>query len=740
MVGLEGLVLDLQGRPLARVRIEALGSGEAAESAGSGHFGVRLSRADPRLRVGSPEGVAFVVRIAVGGGDGAGVVELPRAGPREEDLRFDLVAPFFLDAPESGVAQDVPAGVQAAEVRVRSLALESLELRIPPGGTVRYPADGAERVFLLAVGSEKLPLAFPSGRFSRLAVFVGPSGAAFSPAAELTLPNSDGLGPGARADLFELRPESGLWEKAGEMVVSADGASLRGGAVTHGGLYAALPRPLPPETTVVGFLRGRGGEAVEGSRVLIPGGRAAVSDDGGFFEAAGVAAPAEFQLRLQVLAPRDFDHEFLFTGSLAPVPDGDTDFGVIQVEALPRTDIPPAVSYNPADGAVGVDERTRVLVTFGRRMVLESTGIQLVRGVSRDQEGIEATLAVRFLDGERTQLEFVPRQPLASGTFYTVFVPERSRDEDGNRVAEEDALSRFTVRATPAVPGPGDVIVRSSSPYFGRAGDEVEVLGQNLSVDVRFGGVAAQVLRFDSARRESVTARVPAGIAGEVQISVSGQGALPFRALPVLAELDIGSAVVTAGGSVELSGRGLHLGTSPQVVFNGVRGGSFRSVDPAGDCPAGVGCFVVDLPPGPAAGSLFLEVQGFPSESRPVVLSRPQDAVPPAVVSSTVAGGEEVEPAGVIVLGFSELLDGRSTVAVEAAGAPLAGTSRFIVHREDATSEITVFPPAAGFPSGVLLRIVAADLVRDLADNPLDQDPEAAGRQPFVVEFRSLSQ
>jgi hypothetical protein len=177
-------------------------------------------------------------------------------------------------------------------------------------------------------------------------------------------------------------------------------------------------------------------------------------------------------------------------------------------------------------------------------------------------------------------------------------------------------------------------------------------------------------------------------------------------------------------------------------VWNGAGGGSFASLSEE-DCPLQPvprrSCFRLTLPQGIAAGTLYLEVGGFRTRGFFAARADPVDSLPPRVVAASVEPGAEVAAREVVVLEFSETLDGSSRVEVSSAGAELAVLQR-VVHRQAGFSEIRITPPAGGWPAGVTVIVSATAVgVRDLSGLGLDQDAATAAPEAFTIEFRGAA-
>ncbi|MEM7233795.1 MAG: Ig-like domain-containing protein, partial [Planctomycetota bacterium] len=581
-----GVVLDVNGEPREGVTVRANETEEEVVTGADGSFEVSASREDPRLVIGDDDDVSYRVVLSVAAA--ADEVEISR--------------PFFAESLDDAFRAEVDSGTSNRTIRVDDPELAGLALEIPNGAAVSYGASD-EVITLLGIAHDRLPRAFPDGRLARLAVHVGPRSLSLS-TATLSLPNVDGLPPGTELDF--VRYNGSEWGVLGTATVGADGVAVEGGTIVVGGIYAALPRGNLPSTEVRGRILGPGSEPLPDYRIVTVGSRFTTSDEDGFFSIADVPSWPGDPIRIDVSSPLRFRREFSISESqTSGIATGDadddqtTDFGNVRVEAQIPAGFAPLVSYSPGDGATGIGEFPQIRVRFDREMDLSTLGIQVVRGISRAQAGVEGTTFLRFVGGG-TELEFIPSQPLLqTGTFYTVFVSRDARDLDGNLIEIEDASSRFSVANSGG--GSGDDVtlsVHNVAPNEGSAGDVVEVGGENLNTEeIRFGSIEAFPDAFDDQDRSFLQVKVPLEIAGEVSIQVKDiegnfRGSIPFRALPIVDVFE--SRRVTedgdgASGDAGDSGDGgdvgeaiprefvligAHLGDSPSIVWNGVSSGS----------------------------------------------------------------------------------------------------------------------------------------------------------------------
>ena len=719
-VRVSGLLLNEIGKPVSGVSVSSPQSGASVLSGVDGRFTLDLPRVDPRLRVARSDSTEYLLRVPLSSGTGP---------------EFDLEAPLFLPDEQTALAGTVAAGAQPVEVIFEDPSLPGLRLVLPATTVVTYPTAVPQTLGLQPMAAERLPVPLPAGQALPIAVSVEPAGVTFSIAARLSLPNAEGLAPGEVVDVWRLDPATADWVDFGDLTVSVDGASLEGAQLARGGIYAVTSRIDLPTTTLEGRVRGVSQQSVDGYSVVGPGAQRVLTDAAGFFRLQDVPVYPDEHVRLRICAPVRFRHEFLTTPAEPVVVDGVTDFGDIAVSALLRTPSPPSLTFSPAPGAEDVPETARIVVTFGRRMVVDTTGVQLVRGLSREQRGVDGSLSMRVV-GEQTVLEFVPERALRNGTFYTVFVPKTSRDVDGNVVRDDDTSARFTVRAEAEVQDEDAVVVRSSSPTTGVRGDMVEIRGENLDVNrVRFGDSPAIPVQ-QGPRGETVVVQVPAEISGEQRVRVGEVGDLPFRPLPILGPIETPEAQAP-GEPFRIEGRGLHLGMAAEPDWAGVRGGSFERVGTPGECQEGVDCWRITAPEGVRAGTLRARVDGRDTEGAFVLRQRVLDEEGPRVTSSTVGETGEISAASVpITLELSESIEPGARVTAEAGAGDLGPLAQSLKYGDDGVLRLLVEAPVGGWPTGEDVTLRLPTSVRDLAGNGLDQDPETPEAEPYESVFR----
>jgi hypothetical protein len=99
-------------------------------------------------------------------------------------------------------------------------------LDIAPG-SVTFP-DGSRSGLVSAtlVHSDKIPMVPGFGQQPRFIVTIQPAGARFDPPARLTLPNVEGLAPGAVTEMYSFDHDLGHFVSIGPATVGDDGATI----------------------------------------------------------------------------------------------------------------------------------------------------------------------------------------------------------------------------------------------------------------------------------------------------------------------------------------------------------------------------------------------------------------------------------------------------------------------------------------------------------------------------------
>src|SRR3954464_8115159 len=99
-------------------------------------------------------------------------------------------------------------------------------LEIAPG-SVTFPGGSRSGVVsVTAVHNDRVPMVPNFGQQPRLIVTIQPAGARFRPPARLTLPNVEGLTPGAVTELYSFDHDLGHFVSIGPATVSEDGSVI----------------------------------------------------------------------------------------------------------------------------------------------------------------------------------------------------------------------------------------------------------------------------------------------------------------------------------------------------------------------------------------------------------------------------------------------------------------------------------------------------------------------------------
>jgi hypothetical protein len=211
---ISGVVLDNTDLPVPGATAHVRGTALTAETDSQGQF-----RID-----GAP--VGYVDLIV----DGS-TTERPSSWPT---LEYDLVTIPGRDNPVSQPIRllplDLESGLYVSEseggtVTVPEIPGFALEIA---AGSVVFPGGGRSGVVsATVVHSDKVPMTPNFGQAPRLIVTIQPAGAHFDPPAPLTLPNVEGLAPGAVTEMYSFDHDLGHFVSIGPATVSDDGTLIR---------------------------------------------------------------------------------------------------------------------------------------------------------------------------------------------------------------------------------------------------------------------------------------------------------------------------------------------------------------------------------------------------------------------------------------------------------------------------------------------------------------------------------
>ncbi len=231
-----GVVLDNTDAPVPGVTLRIAGSGLAATSDDAGQFTLG----------GVPVGEIELVA------DGS-TVTLPGPWPT---LAFEMVTVAgrlnSLGRPIHMLPLDVASGVAVDPAAGASLTLAQVpgfELEIAPGSATFGDGGGSGQVAVTVVHSDKVPMLPNFGEQPLLALTIQPPDVTFDPPARITLPNVEGLAPGAVSEIFSFRHDQGQFVSVGTASVSADGATLTsdpGFGIVQGGWHIPPRYPRRP--------------------------------------------------------------------------------------------------------------------------------------------------------------------------------------------------------------------------------------------------------------------------------------------------------------------------------------------------------------------------------------------------------------------------------------------------------------------------------------------------------------
>jgi|GEM_PF-1796776 len=231
------------------------------------------------------------------------------------------------DGTRANAKRMTPAAVQ--------VTTNGVTLDIP--GTVNFPNGSTSGIIALTlVQRSLLPVALPPKVFSSTIVQITPFDATFSPAANLTFPNSDSLAPGTVVDLYAydntITPSG--FAKRGTAQVSADGLTIVGtGVIDRASIWLAAQAQIQT-TTVKGTILSADGNPVRNARAQVRG-RSATSDGNGAFAISDVPVRANEQLTVDVTHTSATGRRLTATATATAVVGGVTDVGTVRLPAEP---------------------------------------------------------------------------------------------------------------------------------------------------------------------------------------------------------------------------------------------------------------------------------------------------------------------------------------------------------------------------------------------------------------------
>jgi hypothetical protein len=210
---ISGVVLDNSSQPLAGVTLRVLDTALTARTDTNGLF--KISSA--------PVGT---VKLIVDGS----TVQRPGTWP---DLEYTLTTipgrDNTVNMPIYLLPLDQHNGLLVDETHGGVLTLPEVPgfvLEIAPGSVIFPGGSRSGVVSVTVVHNDKVPMVPNFGQQPRLIVTIQPAGARFDPPARLTLPNVEGLAPGAVTEMYSFDHDLGHFVSIGPATVSEDGSAI----------------------------------------------------------------------------------------------------------------------------------------------------------------------------------------------------------------------------------------------------------------------------------------------------------------------------------------------------------------------------------------------------------------------------------------------------------------------------------------------------------------------------------
>ena len=210
---IHGVVLDNTNQPIPGVTLRVRDTALAVQTDAQGLFRI------PNVPVGT------VYLIA----DGS-TADRPGAWPELESVVTtvpgrdnDVGMPIFL------LPLDLGAGLYVDETHGGTLTMPDVPgfaLEIAPGSVTFAGGARSGVVSVTPVYNDKVPMVPNFGQQPRFIVTVQPPGARFDPPARLTLPNVEGIAPGAVTELYSFDHDLGHFVSIGPATVSEDGTLI----------------------------------------------------------------------------------------------------------------------------------------------------------------------------------------------------------------------------------------------------------------------------------------------------------------------------------------------------------------------------------------------------------------------------------------------------------------------------------------------------------------------------------
>jgi hypothetical protein len=125
---------------------------------------------------------------------------------------------------------DVARGIQVSETEGGTITLPEwpgFALTIAPGSVIFPGGSRSGVVSVTQVHADKIPMVPNFGQQPRFIVSIQPAGARFDPPARMTLPNLDGLPPGAVTEMYSFDHDLARFVSIGPATVSDDGTTVQ---------------------------------------------------------------------------------------------------------------------------------------------------------------------------------------------------------------------------------------------------------------------------------------------------------------------------------------------------------------------------------------------------------------------------------------------------------------------------------------------------------------------------------
>jgi hypothetical protein len=213
VTSISGVVLDNASQPIAGATLRVLDTSLTAQTDEKGLF--RISEA--------PVGT---VKLIVDGS----TVDRPGSWP---DLEYVLTTvpgrDNTVNMPIYLLPLNLHNGVTVDETHGGTLTLPEIPgfaLEIAPGSVIFPGGTRSGVVSVTVVHNDKVPMVPNFGQQPRLIVTIQPAGARFDPPARLTLPNVEGLAPGAVTEMYSFDHDLGHFVSIGPATVSEDGSVI----------------------------------------------------------------------------------------------------------------------------------------------------------------------------------------------------------------------------------------------------------------------------------------------------------------------------------------------------------------------------------------------------------------------------------------------------------------------------------------------------------------------------------